>query len=282
MNRSPSDNSNFSKPKSNYKVKNPRTQMKTMKSNDETASIKIMNANIENETSSSTSTSLFSSWGNTSEQPFTPIVRENLSITMATISCANINTTNTTPAAIATPSDIPAKTFSHNSFTSRSKTLIALHYMLMEHARRSGGLEQEYHEKCHSLPVITQLRFFKRHLVDFKYPCNAEYEVEGGISSKFTGFGWNPRCIVSGTIKDEVRNPTGSFMELIYRANEIVFNPITTHAIPIKKPTRDHSGSLDVLRYCDFRTRWYPQGTPGAYESTATSVHEYFTAMSRI
>ena len=40
--------------------------------------------------------------------------------------------------------------------------------------------------------------------------------------------------------------------------------------------------SFDVLRQTDFRTRWHHQGTPGAYKSTATGVHEYFTAMSRI
>jgi hypothetical protein len=52
--------------------------------------------------------------------------------------------------------------------------------------------------------------------------------------------------------------------------------------LPIKKPTRDHSGSFDVQRYSDFRTRWYPEGTPGAYHSTATGVHDYFNTLARI
>jgi hypothetical protein len=74
-NRSQSDNTNSSKFKSNYKGKNPRSQMKVVHSHDENVAIKIMNTNSESEISSSTFDPLFSSWGNVSEQPYTPDVQ---------------------------------------------------------------------------------------------------------------------------------------------------------------------------------------------------------------
>jgi hypothetical protein len=74
-NRSQSDNTNSSKFKSNYKGKNPRSQMKVVNSRDENVAIKIMNTNSESEISSSTFDPLFSSWGNVSEQPYTPDVQ---------------------------------------------------------------------------------------------------------------------------------------------------------------------------------------------------------------
>lgn len=254
--------------------------MKSLNSNDETNSIKLMNTNCEIKSNSSTSVPLFSSWGNVNESPFTPMVLNNQNETLAMINCAITKQYDTTPNEVNIQNGNVVVMPRLNAFDHRSRTLMALHYMQMKHARRSGGLQQEYHEQYHHLPVVSQERFFRRYLTDFKYPCNAEYDAEGGgISSQFTGFGWNPRCIVSGNIKDEIRNPSGSFMELVYRANELIFSPNITHAIPVKRPTRDHSGSFDTLRYNDFRTRWYPHGTPGAYQSTMTRVPEYIKTL---
>jgi hypothetical protein len=73
--RSQSDNTNSSKLKSNYKGKNPRSQMKVVNRNDESVAIKIMNSNSESEIIPFTFDPLFSSWGNVSEQPYTPIVQ---------------------------------------------------------------------------------------------------------------------------------------------------------------------------------------------------------------
>jgi hypothetical protein len=120
--------------------------MKVVNSNDENASIKIMNTNSESEIISSTFGPLFSSWGNVSEQPYTLIILNKESVKIYSHSSINNSNINLTPAAIATQSEPSGVTFSHNPFASRSKTLMALHYMRMKHARRSGGLQQEYHE----------------------------------------------------------------------------------------------------------------------------------------
>jgi Zinc finger C-x8-C-x5-C-x3-H type (and similar) len=65
-NRAASDNQSSSKPISNYKGKNPRNQVKMMNSNDENASIKIMNTNSEPDMNSSTSGPIL---GNVFESP---------------------------------------------------------------------------------------------------------------------------------------------------------------------------------------------------------------------
>ena len=281
-NRSTND-SDLANKKNNFKRKNHNSKMKSIKNTDETTSIKIMKTNSKTNTNSSTSVQLFSSWGDVNQTPFTPIILRNQTESLAMINCAITAQPDDTFTQVQNQNDMAVVMPRPNAFDKRSRTLMALHYIQMKHARRSGGLQQEYHEKYHNLPIISQERFFKRYLPDFKYPCNAEYDTEdGGISSQFTGFGWNPRCIVSGIIKDEIRNPSGSFMELIYRANELIFYPIITHAIPIKKSTRDHSGSFDILRYTDFRTRWYPQGSPGAYHSTITKIRDYITIIKII
>ena len=67
------------------------------------------------------------------------------------------------------------------------------------------------------------MMFFHRTFVHFKYPINVEYEAttdKGGLISLFTGFKWNPQSSRSGNIVEEVRNLTGSLMEMIYRVNE--------------------------------------------------------------
>ena len=59
---------------------------------------------------------------------------------------------------------------------------------------------------------------FHRTFVHLNYPTNVDYEApveQGGLISLFTGFKWNPRSSRSGSIVEEVRNPTGSLMEMI-------------------------------------------------------------------
>ena len=153
----------------------------------------------------------------------------------------------------------------------------------MQHSRRSHGSEMIYAEQIHSLPRLSQLRYFERTLVYLGYPENVEYEAESGNTvSSFTGFGWNPRCHITANIIEDIRNPSGSTMEMIYRINEIFLEATVCHAIAIKKRSRDHSGSFEGARYMDFRHKWYPQGTPGHYKSTVKDLKEYLYTLKRI
>ena len=138
--------------------------MKSIKNNDETTSLKIMNSNSETTPNSSTFVPLFSSWGDVDQTPFTPIVLTNQKETMAMINCAITAQPDATFNEVNILNDIAVVMPRPNAFDKRSRTLMALHYIQMKHARRSGGLQQEYHEKYHNLPIISQERFFKRYL----------------------------------------------------------------------------------------------------------------------
>ena len=79
-----------------------------------------------------------------------------------------------------------------------------------------------------------QTTFFHNNFIRLKYPTNVEYahpKEQGGLFSLFTGFKWNPRCSRSGDVVEEIRNPTGSLMEMIYRMNEKFMGAIVNHTI---------------------------------------------------
>ena len=90
-----------------------------------------------------------------------------------------------------------------------------------------------------------------------KYPSNVEYEApqeQGGLISVFTGFKWNPRCSASGNVIEEIRNPTGSLMEMIYRMNEKFMGATVTHTTPVTPQSISHAGNFEIAQYSNFRS----------------------------
>ena len=106
-----------------------------------------------------------------------------------------------------------------SDFTNRFQTIQAIQELQMQHSRRSKGNSQQNLQAVHIQETLQQMLFFHRTFVHFNYPSNVVHEAltdQGGLISKFTGFKWNPRSSRSGSIVEEVRNPTGSLMEMCH------------------------------------------------------------------
>ena len=89
--------------------------------------------------------------------------------------------------------------------------------------------------------------------VHLKYPLNVEWPAQqGGLISEFTGFNWNPRCSMTGNVIEEIRNPTGSLMEIIYRMNQDFIGAIVVHAKPIVPQSKHHAGNFNIAQYSNF------------------------------
>ena len=115
--------------------------------------------------------------------------------------------------------------------------------------------------------------FFLKNTVSLQYLCNVEYPSrQGGLNSAFTGFKWNPRCPYTGNVIEEIRNPTASFMELLYRMNETFMGAEVTHATPIVCQSDNHAGNFDITQYSNFRSVGRSEDTPGYYKSTMKTV----------
>ena len=137
----------------------------------------------------------------------------------------------------------------------------------------------------HNLEILHQMSFYNRTFLHLKYPTNVEYEVpsdQGGLISLFTGFKWNPRCSRSGSIIEEVRNPTGSLMEMIYRVNENFMGATIVHATPIVPVSHYHAGNFDIKQYSNFRRMGSKQNKPGYYKSTMANLTGYLTILEKI
>ena len=266
-----------------YNNKFKSNKMNTLSTVDESASLKHISVTTPNTNSVPSTSNAFISWGNLSSKPFEPQNEihefENMKmITDHQLLSSDVES-NSTSSSTALP-------YSHSrvgALNSRSKTLIAVQYVQMHHSRRHHGSDMTYAEQIHSMPRLSQLRYFERTLVYLNYPENVEYEAESGHTvSSYTGFGWNPRCPITANILESIRNPSGSTMEMIYRINEIFLEANVCHAIAIRRRSRDHSGSFAEARYMDFRHKWYPQGTPGHYQSTVKDMNEYLFTIKRI
>ena len=148
------------------------------------------------------------------------------------------------------PQEIPVQRTS--DFANRFKTIQHIQELQLQHSRRTKGSPHHILADVHNLETLQQMMFFRRTFVHFKYPINVEFEApieQGGLISLFTGFKWNPRSSRSGTIVEEVRNPTGSLMEMIYRVNENFMGATIVHATPISPVTEYHAGNFDIAQY---------------------------------
>ena len=269
--------------RSNYKGKRPPNKMNVVNSNEEIESAKQCVITTTHTPDLIIPITPFESWGNCQSKPYQPLTKNNEIESMKIITSNQSQQYIPSPSFLPTP--LPPIPAHHriSAFTMRSRTLIRVQYLQMQHARRHRGSEIKYGEEIHCMPLKTQQRYFARSLIHLKYPCNVEYEAEdGGVISTFTGFGWNPRCPITGNVIEEMRNPTASIMEMVYRVNEIVLNAKVHHATAVKVTSRDHAGSFKIERYMNFIDRWYLQGTPGHYQSTFTSVSEYIEMLARI
>ena len=277
------DGSEQNKKGNNYRGKKPHNKMNAMNSNEEKESVKqcvvISNTSIP----IITPLTPFESWGKCDSKPYQPPTE------IHEVEAMNVLLYNQVQQYIPVLNSLPTlQPILHtqsrvSAFSMRSRTLIRVQYLQMQHARRHRGSEIKYAEEIHCMPLKTQERYFARSLIHLKYPCNVEYEAEsGGVVSSFTGFGWNPRCPITGTVIEEMRNTSASVMEMVYRVNEIVLKAEVCHATAVKVTSRDHAGSFKLERYMNFMDRWYLKGTPGYYQSTFKSLDEYLEILSRI
>ena len=112
-----------------------------------------------------------------------------------------------------------------------------------------------------------------------------EYEApsnQGGLISLFTGYKFNPRCSRSGDVVEEVRNPNGSLMEMIYKMNETFMGATVTHSAPITPVSTLHAGDFNIAQYSNFRSMGSRENTPGYYKSTMPNLAAYLTILKRI
>ena len=122
-----------------------------------------------------------------------------------------------------------------------------------------------------------QMMYFYNNTILLHYPSR-----QGGLKSAFTGFNWNPRCPQTGNVIEEVRNPTGSLMELLYRMNEKFMGADVVHATPVVCQSEYHTGSFDIKQYTNFRSTGSPEDTPGYYKSTMKTVSDYLRILTNI
>ena len=243
--------------------------IKMMEDSTSFKSMKVINidqsSDIINNIPQNSSTS-FSSWGEISEMPFKP---------------ATCTTNEIRLNMMSSTIDSSHKTLS----IERSKLIKKIQQYQMEHGRRTHGLEKRYPESVHCLPRLSQERFFNTNTVTLgKVDCITTQYDDDSTTSNFVGFGWNRFSANSGRIKEEIRNPTGSLMELIYRTNEIFLGAKINNAIPIKKVSRSHAGSFDINRYMTFNGKHsaYFYDSPGSYKTSITSINIYTQILKRV
>ena len=137
-----------------------------------------------------------------------------------------------------------------SDFSDRAETIKAINVLQLQHSRRTKATPPQDLEAVHNSNPLTQMEFFLRNFTHLKYPENVEYDApaeQGGLLiSVFTGFKWNPRCPRTGNVVEEIRNPTGSLMEMIYRMNEKFIGAIVVHATPITPESELHAGNFDT------------------------------------
>ena len=223
----------------------------------------------------------FSSWGDTSSDVYHPPNNNENEITMKVMSINEINE-EINNIKIHSVSDV-MRTSKAGALLNRASTLGRIMIYQAEHHRRTVGGCQITTNNISTMTDEIQRRFARKNFVAISLPETVGQPEGSRITKRtFTGFGWNQDSIISGNISEEIRNASGSFMELIYRVNEITMNAKITHAIPYRATTEQHCGTYMSDRYMTFRNKIINVGTPGSYRSTVKDTREYYYILRRM
>ena len=237
-----------------------------------------INSNINPDIDSSAN---FSSWGDTSSDVYHPPNNNENEITMKVMSINEINE-EINNIKIHSVSDV-MRTSKAGALLNRASTLGRIMIYQAEHHRRTVGGCQITTNNISTMTDEIQRRFARKNFVAISLPETVGQPEGSRITKRtFTGFGWNQDSIISGNISEEIRNASGSFMELIYRVNEITMNAKITHAIPYRATTEQHCGTYMSDRYMTFRNKIINVGTPGSYRSTVKDTREYYYILRRM
>ena len=237
-----------------------------------------INSNINPDIDSSAN---FSSWGDTSSDVYHPPNNNENEITMKVMSINEINE-EINNIKIHSVSDV-MRTSKAGALLNRASTLGRIMIYQAEHHRRTVGGCQITTNNISTMTDEIQRRFARKNFVAISLPETVGQPEGSRITKRtFTGFGWNQDSIISGNISEEIRNASGSFMELIYRVNEITMNAKITHAIPYRATTERHCGTYMSDRYMTFRNKIINVGTPGSYRSTVKDTREYYYILRRM
>ena len=283
-NRTPSVGERF---KGGYKGKNPKVKFNKANTIDDNASLKTMTVNNERLSSQKPSSSKpFTSWYNLDQKPFEPSDEINNKYTMNMMNTES-SADNEHVCDSEDDDDAPEVHITRTSdFSDRAETIKAINVLQLQHSRRTKATPLQDLEAVHNLDPLTQMTFFWRNFTHLKYPENVEYDApaeQGGLLiSVFTGFKWNPRCPRTGNVVEEIRNPTGSLMEIIYRMNEKFMGAIVVHATPNTPESELHAGNFDTSQYTNFRTIGSREGTPGYYKSTMPNLTSFLDILKNI
>ena len=286
VHRTPNGGEKF---KGGYKGKSPRVKFNKASSSEENTSFKTMNVNNETILNQSPSSLRpFESWSNVDQNPF---VVAHKSLNNITMKMMRENQLGSNEHEDDFPDNQNAQEIPVNrtsDFVNRSQTIQAVQELQLQHSRRTKGQPLQNLQAVYELDTLQQMMFFRRTFVHLKYPINVECEAttnQGGltsITSLFTGFNWNPLTSRSGNIVEELRNPTGSLMEMVYRVNENFMGATVVHTTPITPTSEYHAGNFNIAQYSNFRRMGSKEGKPGYYKSTMTSLIGYLTILAKI
>ena len=282
-NRTPNGGEKFN---AGYKGKNAKVKFNKVNSLDDTTSFKSINVNNIDEISTSESLfSPFQSWYNLDQKPSAIANEFSNNLTMNMIKMKNLHK-NDSQSDFSDDQIEPEVHIERSAnFSNRYNTIKAIQVLQLQHSRRSKATPLQDLEAVHNLSPLMQMHFFHQTFLHLKYPNNVEYEDpedQGGLISLFTGFKWNPRCSESGNVVEEIRNPGGSLMEMIYRMNESFMGATVVHTIPIAPESTAHAGNFDIGQYSNFRSMGSKENTPGYYKSTMPNLKAYLTILKTI
>ena len=269
-----------------YKSKSNKVKFKKTSSSEDNTCLKSMTVNNESILDHPHSSfEPFKSWSNVDQKPMIKTCQSQNIITMKMMQ-ENQSFLSEQDSHFPDDQNDPEVHVERTSdFANRFQTIQPIHELQLQHCRRSNGNPMGSLQAVHEMETLHQMLFFHRNFVHFKYPSNVEYEApieQGGLISKFTGFKWNPRSSTSGTIVEEIRNPTGSVMELIYRVNEKFMGATLVHATPIIPVSVHHAGNFNIAQYSTFRKMGSKEGKPGYYKSSMTDLNGYISILAKI
>ena len=272
--------------KGGYKGKTSKVKFNKIKTSDDNASFKSITINNEgHESEHKSSPTPFESWHIHTEKP-TSIPFENTNNFRMNMINVNDSLHNNEESEFSDDQIDPKVPVKRSAdFANRSQTIKPIQLLQLQHSCRTRGSPLQDLEAIHNLNLYEQMHFFHATFIRLKYPCNVEYDhpgSQGGLLSIFTGFKWNPRCLRLGDIIEELRNPTGSVMEMIYRMNDTFMGAEVVHTIPIITESTVHAGNFDISQYSNFRTMGSHEGQPGYYKSTMPDLTAYLTVLQNI
>lgn len=272
--------------KGGYKGKSPKVKFNKAHSLDDNASLKSINVNnVGEQSQSESSLSPYISWYNLAQKP-SAFAYENINnIQMNMISVNDLRHSDNESDFSDDQIDQEIPIARTSDFANRSLTIKPIQELQLQHSRRTKGSPFQDLDVVHNQNPLMQMHFFHTTFIRLKYPGNVEYEHpedQGGLFSLFTGFKWNPRCLISGDVVEEIRNPTGSLMEMIYRMNETFMGAIVKHTIPIIPASISHAGNFDIAQYSNFRSMGSQENTPGYYKSTIPDLATYITILQKL